>query len=174
MKKLIMALVCLMTMVMLTSCSSDDEDITEQYSTAILGGWKCEENNNGAEFWFGQDGTAYLLYFDNGVYDYGIIANYSITGNHLSLINISNDSSDITYWNNKIDEVEKELSTARGDRRQHLIDQLNEYIKELQKAKSKAQKAKKTIQFTIISITKNELTLERADKQGGSTFKRIK
>ena len=115
MKKLIMALVCLMTMVMLTSCSSDDEDITEQYSTAILGGWKCEENNNGAEFWFGQDGTAYLLYFDNGVYDYGVIANYSITGNHLSLINISNDSSDITYWNNKIDEVEKEEASSDQD-----------------------------------------------------------
>jgi hypothetical protein len=82
-------------------------------------------------------------------------------------------SSDVAYWQNKVNQVKVELSNARGSRRQYLIDLLNQYTENLRKEKMRAQNSKRNIKLTIVSLTKNRMVLESLDKKDRATLKRI-
>ena len=69
MKKFIMALVCLMTMVAFTSCSKDD-DLIDGAEESIVGGWLYAGDDGEVEFYFAIDGTAQIIYRYNGESEY--------------------------------------------------------------------------------------------------------
>ena len=67
----------------------------------------------------------------------------------------------IEKYKDKVDSIEDELSTARGDRRQHLIDQLNAEIA----AQRKAQKEKERLQKQQEALEKKQEKLDKERKK---------
>ena len=140
MKKILWLIVCLMTMVTFTSCSSDDDEIVENYSYLngewfdaergltfiIYNGWVEVRNFNGSIAVAAGNSSRIQFEIENDT-----IIFYAIDTNDYS--------KDIEYYEKKIDEIRKELETARGSRIQYLIDELNKYISCLREAKSYQQ-----------------------------------
>ena len=172
MKKFMMALVCLMTMVAFTSCSKDD-DLIDGAEESIVGGWLYASDDGEVEFYFAIDGTAQIIYRYNGESEYLVNAIYAVVDGKLIYTDADDYSSDVAYWQNKVNQVKDELTNARGDRRQYLIDLLNQYTENLRKEKMRAQNSKRNIKLTIVSLTKNRMVLESLDKKDRATLKRI-
>lgn len=66
---------------------------------------------------------------------------------------------------NNINDIENELSTARGDRRQHLIDQLNAEIEAQRRAVQEQKKAEKEKQKLEKKAEKEELEQKKREKK---------
>lgn len=66
---------------------------------------------------------------------------------------------------NTINDIENELSTARGDRRQHLIDQLNAEIEAQRRAVQEQKKAEKEKQKLEKKAEKEELEQKKREKK---------
>lgn len=167
-----MALVCLMTMVAFTSCSKDD-DLIDGTEESIVGGWLYAGDDGEVEFYFAPDGTAQIIYRYNGESEYLVNTIYAVVDGKLIYTDVDDYSSDVAYWQNKVNQVKDELSNARGSRRQYLIDLLNQYTENLRKEKMRAQNSKRNIKLTIVSLTKNRMVLESLDKKDRATLKRI-
>lgn len=159
MKKVLWLIVCLMTMVALASCSSDDKDeiFTENYSY-LNGEWFDAER--GLTFII-HNGWVEVRDFNGGI---AVAAGnssriqFEIENDTIIFYAIdTNDySKDIEYYQKKIGEIRKELETARGSRRQYLIDELNKYISCLREAKSYQQSGGCYYYGKIYKITPTE------------------
>ena len=66
---------------------------------------------------------------------------------------------------NAINDIENELSTARGDRRQHLIDQLNAEIEAQRRAVQEQKKAEKEKEKLEKKAEKEELAQKKREKK---------
>lgn len=172
MKKFIMVLVCLMTMVAFTSCSKDD-DLIDGAEESIVGGWLYSGDDGEVEFYFAIDGTAQIIYRYNGESEYLVNTIYAVVDDKLIYTDVDDYSSDVAYWQNKVNQVKDELTNARGSRRQYLIDLLNQYTENLRKDKMRVQNSNRNIKLTIVSLTKNRMVLESLDKKDRTTLKRI-
>lgn len=159
-------IVCLMTMVVSFSSCSPDDDATEDYSY-LNGEWLDLEK-----------GLTFIIY--NGWVE-AIDANGRViasAGNYSRVrfeienstiifyaVDTNDYSKDIEFYEKKIDEIRKELETARGGRRQLLIDELNKYVSCLREAKSYQQNGSCHYYGKIYKSTSTEFEFDVSGKR---------
>ena len=161
MKKVLWLIVCLMTMV-LSSCSKEDE--SNEYARMISGTWEC--SNLQYEFKNGNLTISTIL----GSVSAG---KYYVNGNNLVFsMEVTYNDGDADYYKREIDSVEQELKTARGSRREHLIDMLNELYSKYRKAKNGQRKQMVEVGYEIISLSQNVMIIRNGNET--MNFKRIK
>lgn len=161
MRRLLWLIVCLMTMV-LSSCSKEDE--SNEYARMISGTWEC--SNLQYEFKNGNLTISTTL----GSVSAG---KYYVNGNNLVFsMKVTYDDGNADYYKRKIDSVEQELKTARGSRKQYLIDQLNTLYSKYRNAKSNQRKQMVEVGYEIISLTQNVMIIRNGNET--MNFKRIK
>lgn len=161
MKKVLWVIVCLMTMV-LSSCSKEDE--SNEYARMISGTWEC--SNLQYEFKNGNLTISTIL----GSVSAG---KYYVNGNNLVFsMEVTYNDGDADYYKREIDSVEQELKTARGSRREHLIDMLNELYSKYRKAKNGQRKQMVEVGYEIISLSQNVMIIRNGNET--MNFKRIK
>lgn len=152
MKKFVYICICLMAMFLFASCSSDDD--YEVGPTSLVGEWI--DYDNMMLYIFSRDVVRLIDYQDSY---YQTDYKYRINGNEIvfKLTNVDN-SAELQWYKAKIEEIKQEMSTARGDRTQHLRDQLNEYTQKYRELKQQMQE--ETYSGKILTFNNNEFAFE--------------
>lgn len=132
MKKVLWLIVCLMTMVTFTSCSSDDDMLPQNN---IEGMW---HNEDGTELFFGPD--FYVVSSNNVPHVNGT---YEIKNNTIVFCYANTEygvsyEKQIEFYRKKIEELRKELNKAQGDSKYYFLRQIDEYSDIIKELNSKA------------------------------------
>lgn len=164
MKKLLWLIVCLMTIVTFTSCSSDDEDeiFTE---SSIVGTWQFIDTEG-----FYTASPCYITFKSNlkgklSCMGATIDISYQITNDRLMIhgLNTLSYDADIAYHKARMEEISAKIKTAHGSARDALISQYNA---EMQKARNiAAKKSQDKVYFYMSKKSKNQIQL-RTEKNG--------
>lgn len=123
MKRILWLIACLMTMVMFSSCSKDEEDELTLDSNTIIGEWYDEENET---IYFFVNGAVELRNTD-GEYRY----NYTLTDTQIIFVekDMTDYDTEIRYYEGRIYQINEILKTARGA----IAKQLEEELKECER-----------------------------------------
>jgi hypothetical protein len=188
MKKVLWLIVCLMTMVVFTNCSKDDDDILD--SKSIVGEWYDYQEQQDFQFAIGnlyiyKDGKSYN-YYSSGAYMFDADISYQLTSSQLILTyKIKRDfSKEINEIQNEINSIlatwytNIEIQVAQTVQRNQLTEEqalalrqqaLSQYETTLSTLQNNLDCLKELCQphyvyYDIISSSYNELKLRCNDK----------
>lgn len=152
MKKFIMALVCLMTMVAFTSCSKDDDTIE---TSSLHGKWLTTDN-----IVWSFRGNTISIYPKN---DSNNKVNYSyeLEDNVIVIhMKVKVGGGDAEYYKRKLNDLQEQLKTSRGSYRQYLIDEINKITNEYHEAKKNQRVENVDAYGTILQLDARTLVIQ--------------
>lgn len=164
MKKVLWLIVCLMTMVVFSSCSKEDDDIDKLSlnSWTIDGEWYDEEKDMTFFFCNGFAKINGIYYISEPLIEFYL--NFENNEIVFTFTDTQDYSAEIAYYEEMVAGIQQELQTARGDRRQQLIDMLNEYMSNVREMQSYQQNRKFTIYGKILSMSLNDFVFKVDDE----------